>query len=325
MLLGAFGLFLIAGRWSAARVHRLATASWLAVLPWPEDARQRAVAGAVRAYAITGAGAAAFVVWIACRALHLDHSAFPAALSALSAAAGFYSGARIAPGTRDGQAEAFGKAENGARGQAARGAWRLVDALDRAAPRHDSLWAWSGRLTLILPAACLSVVPVGGAAAAVTLTQHQAMPVLALAVLGGNAVFVATLRCTPLDSAVFRTSSLGFAAAVAAMMRAPIALSTAWFAAVLAVPLAGDGRILRMIPAALAALLLLDGLYAGAAVFRPGSPRQAMLLYGAGIYAIAYETATSGVPYGALTLVAVAVMAVLVTRRARIAYRSGHG
>ena len=58
---------------------------------------------------------------------------------------------------------------------------------------------------------------------------------------------------------------------------------------------------------------------------RPGSPRQALLLYAAGIYAVAYETAASGVPYGALVLAAVLMMTALVARRARISYRSGHG
>ena len=307
-----------AGRWCAGRNGMAAQAPWLAALPWPAEIRAAAFRHATRIQALTLCCLAACLAVAAALALRLDYAVACAASVTGLFGAGFATGARTTPVQT--------RAENMQRSATATNRFPAPLArLDRAAPAHTGRWAWHGAKRAIAAACVTLFIPLGASAAAVSLTQHRAVLALGVAVLGANLAFIAAVRCRPLTSAIFRASPLGFAAAASAVLRAPLAVSVAWFIAAAAIPFVATPGAWRILPGMAAGLLLLNALYAAAALSRPASPRQALLLYGAAAYAILYETATGGVPLGAVTLAIICAMALLLCRRARKTYRANHG
>jgi hypothetical protein len=302
-----------AGLAAAGRLNATASSPWLAILPLSQTARQSACRYAAAAYALAASCALAAPAWLAAHAVHLPAPLLWAAGASLTYGTAFTAAARHR--RRPAQTRAETTPPTNTR--------RFpLGWIDRPTPTHASRWAWSGSARLIATAWLMSLVPLGGASASVSLAQHQPFPAFAIALIGANLIFIAALRCRPLASPVFRASSLGFTRAVAAIIRAPLLLSAAWFTLVAAFPVAEGAW--RALPLTAGALLLLNALYAATAIFRPDSPRQAMLLYASGLAAVAYETLTAGIAYGALTLAATCAVATLLLRRARRQFRATH-
>ena len=305
-----------AGSTITRHLSTLAGSAWLAPLPWAAAARGRAIRLAAAAYGTALATALAALSWAAAHALGLDYApalaaAGAAAFSAAMAAATSRAMATPPP-SRQTEQTASGKP------------W-LLDPIDRVRPAHASRWAMAGRGRAIAGAWIVALLILAPSAAAAALAQHELIVALIVATLGAHILFIAALRCHPLSSAALRATPLPFAHAAAALCRAPLALSLSLLALAVLIPCAATPAAWPLLPAALAGVLLLNALYASAAMSRPSSPRQAALLHGAGLYAVAYEAASSGLPYGALTLCAVCLIAALLARQARRRYRAFHG
>jgi hypothetical protein len=305
---------LAAGGLTAERLHATTSAAWLTTLPWPAAARRADFRQAFAAIGLIATLAVGATAATTLHALHFANQSVATVILTTAYAAGFRLRRGAVHPRPPKQAAAPETAPN--RRQT------LLDCLDSLTPAYASRWAWSGHLRFIAIAAILLLIPFGGASATVSLTRHQTAASFGIAVAGANLIFLFALRPAILGSTVLRTAPLTYVRALAAVLRAPLLLSCGWFALVATVPLATDAASWRMLPGMAAALLFLNALYATCAAFRPASPRQAKLLYGAGLYAVIYETATGGIPYGALTLAVIAGFAALLMRRARQDWRA---
>ena len=306
------------GTGAAASRHFLAmgTSPWLAPLPWSDQARARAAWLASAAYGTALAITLAGLAWAATHALALPP--FPAAVTLAVTGAAFCAASwRVIASPRQ-----YGTPASGAPVTARENG---LDWLDQPSPTHAGRWAMAGRTRFIGLIWLLSLLALIPALVAASLVQHQATIALVIAAAGANAIFILALRCHPLQSAALRATPLNYTRAAAAMCRAPLAFSLAWLALAALAPLAAGGPAWKTLPATIAGLLLLNALYAATALARPAAPFQAFLLYAAALYAVSYEAASSGLPYGALTLLAACAIAVLLVRRARLRYRALHG
>ncbi len=305
-----------AGGRTAARLQRIVARPWLAILPWSNERRRRDLHKAHAVHAAASALTVAVVAGTATHALLVPHPVLITAVLPAAYAAGFWL-RRPEPAPPSMEVSVA---------QTRPAAFpSLFDRLDQIAPAFASRWAWSGRLRGIAIVAILLFIPLGGASAAVSMTRHDTITAFGVALGGANLVYLAGLRPQILVSAIFRAAPLGYARALAAVVRAPLLLSFAWFTLVCAVPLGATPASWPMVPGLVAALLLLNALYTACAAFRPAYPRQAVLLYAAGLYAVITGTATGGIPLGILTLVIVAALAVLLVRRGRRDWRACHG
>lgn len=197
-------------------------------------------------------------------------------------------------------------------------------AIDRRRPAWIGSWAGgfvAGRVRLsprsVLSLALFALVGVGLVTAAIV--NHTATPAVLGGVIGGVLIFMLFLKCPPLLSPVLRASRLSFTRAVRGLIRLPLALSLAFFAA-LAVPAfaAEPGMIAMPISGALG-LVALNGIYAVFAAFFAHSRRLAVLAFFAALGLTAYES----LEYGRTVLLGLAALLIFLWVRARRAYRHG--
>ncbi len=198
---------------------------------------------------------------------------------------------------------------------------RLVDA---RTPRWLGSWAAGhvgGRIRPTL-SRVFAVLFLGGAAmllATASIVHGSATPAVAGGVIGGLAIFMATLSCRPLLSPVLRASALTFGRAVRGLARLPLLLSLVFFSALAAPAYAADPSMATVPLTGGAGLLVLNGIYTAFAAFFAHSRRLAALAFFAALGLTAYET----LEYGRTVLFALAALVVFLWFRARKAYRHG--
>lgn len=314
---GLAGLF--AGRRLTAFCHRLASAPWIGVLPWPDHVRLHAARrAAIWLGAPWGAGAA-LLGWMLASAISAPNpiacAACPsAAFMAVFALAVFWP-------RRPGFLQAAEAPPVAAPNGLAR-LRRLAGYVDQARPRWAGTWALGPeRSGFWWPA----VLALGiGFAACISLVQRQAWPSLLMAVAGGHAVFLGMLRGAPLLSPVLTTSSVGFGAAWAAMARLPLALSYIWFLLAALPALTLSAAAWRQSCGAAFCLALLNGLFAACLAITPWSRRQACLLHALALLAMLQQGLEYGPAYGILAMVLILCLAAYLLHRARQKFRA-HG
>lgn len=169
-----------------------------------------------------------------------------------------------------------------------------IVSLDSAKPTWLGSWACglpAGRLrirvflVIIITALSLTVILSGGA----SLAQHDAIPAAVDAVIGGLIVFMLSVRCKPLGSAVLRTAPLGFTRSWFGVLRLPLALSAAFFVMPAGVAFAAEPTSWGTLVGGGFSLLLLDGAYAVFAAYFMMSPLSAAVSFVGAVSYAAYE------------------------------------
>jgi hypothetical protein len=323
--IGCFGIILvdgmIAGYIAGSRAMTAATANWLAALPWSIAARRRAARYAGLANGLALSVVVCLVAWFYGQALPLHYPGVSSIGVAIVFGVAFCGGTLLCTARWNNRIAGLASAR---KNSAPKSNW-MLDRIDRPRPVHAGLWALSDRLRVISRVWVVTLLVCGGIGVATSIAQGTAVPALVIAVLGGNALFILSLRCQPMVSPVFRATQLGYARAMAAMIRIPVALSFAWFTPLALAALAVDLSAWQMLPIMTMALVVMDALYMAANAARPSAPGQARMLYAIAIYAVLYEALAYGVPYGGLALLIVCGGALFFCRQARIRYRAANG
>jgi hypothetical protein len=296
-----------------------ARAPWLAVLPWNDQARRSDIRRAALWLATPFAACIFLVVWMAAQATHAPHPLLSSCvpLFAFAAASTAATTWQLRPAAGAGTARPRPvRTSRPARLQA------LLAGLDSPSPRWAGSWAL-GNAAYHLPLWWLaSLLLCGGSAAIISLAQHWPWPSLVMAVLGGHVMFLASLRAAPLLSPVLRAAPVRYAAAWAAMLRLPLALSFAWLVCAAPPALAAQGTAWRAVPGAAMGLLLLNALFAAALASVPGSRRQALCLHALGLGLVLQQTFEYGLSYGICAAVLIFALAAILVRRARLRFRA---
>jgi hypothetical protein len=300
-------------RYAQSRAH----APWLAVLPWSDRSRRRAVRLAAL-WLVTPFAALIFVfVWVAAQATHAPHPG-------RSACAPFAAFAAACLATTTWHLRPAADTAAGRPPPARRPARLpyLLSWLDAPVPRWAGSWAL-GEAARYLPVWWLvSLLLAGGIAAAVSLAQHWPWPSLIMAILGGHIMFLASLRAAPLLSPVLRAAPVRYGAAWAAMLRLPLALSLAWLICATPPALAAQSAAWRAVPGVAMGVLLLNALFAAALATVPGSRRQALFLHALGLGLVIQQSLEYGLSYGICAAVLIFVLAIILVRQARRRFRA---
>jgi hypothetical protein len=196
--------------------------------------------------------------------------------------------------------------------------------IDRRRPSWLGSWAGGyvgGRvrfpLRVTIGIALFALAGVGLATAA--LVNGTAAPAVLGGVVGGVSIFMLLLKCQPLLSPVLRASRLGFTRAVRGLVRLPLALSLAFFAALAVPAYAAEPGMMAMPISGAIGLVALNGIYAVFAAFFANSRRLAAFAFFAALGLTAYES----LEYGRTVLLGLAALLVFLWVRARGAYRHG--
>jgi hypothetical protein len=318
----ATALALIAGYATGARLTahaaHLAAAPWLAVLPWPKHAQRHAISRAALWPCAPLAAALLCFTFMAGRAATAPHPVLSAIAPAAAFAAAYMAAA--AAKLRSGLAPAMQRGTRHATHRPAR-ALAFLHRLDKDRPSWAGIWALNpSRRGLALW--WLSLLLASGTAACITLVQRWPWPSLITGALGGHFAFLATLRAAPLLSPVLRAAPIRYAAACAAMLRLPLALSLAWFICAAQPALAASRTAWQSVPGVTLGLLLLNALFAACLATIPGSRRQALLLHMLGLGLILQQGAEYGLAYGALAALVIFALAAFLVRQARRRFRA---
>ncbi len=261
---------MVSGRRAAGSARRDIAAPWLAILPWPERQRNRALllsclpplglelAQALAAALLTGLLIRPAVIPLLCLAGPV--------LSGL----GFACGAAIAPV----RLRVTGRPA----GTTARSSTLLARA-DQVRPRWLGNWAMGGRSRRLVRLWLGLLASIGLLGVTGSLGTGTAAPGVLTAIIGGHLVFLAALRATPLRADALRLLPVSFRRAAWGVLRLPLLLSLGWIllpeAAVLA---AAPGDPAPM--GGLCGVLLLDGLAGLSALWLADAPAAALLLHG---------------------------------------------
>jgi len=306
----------LCGRWAGRQI----SAAWLAVLPWPPAERLRAARLACFTVGGVLTPLPAFCGWGVGHAVAAPHQAIATAALGLGFMVAFLTASLPGAG-RNIVADADDVAEPAQPRVAV--VWRLVERLDRMAPRWAGVWAQGDHGRFISRWWLANLLAAGGAAGAITLTQGWIWPSVVISVVGGNLAYMMALVGAPLLSPVLRSSPVQYGVAWGAMARAPLALSLLW-SGVAAVPaLIVSGAAWRQALGGLGVLMTLNLLFSVAVAAVPSSRRQAAMLYVCLLCVIIYQGLEYGMAYGALAGVAVLGVAGLLWRQARRRFR-GH-
>jgi len=302
-----------------AQAARVATAPWLAVLPWSERAQRRAISQAAIWSCAPLASAFLGSAWMA----GLAATAPRPLLSACAPTAAFASA--YAAATARKLRSAINPAQERPRHHSTRGpAWppALLLRLDQQRPSWAGTWAINPSASRPALWWIISLLLAAGIAACITLVQHWPWPSLIVGIIGGHIAFLATLRAAPLLSPVLRAAPLGFATAWAAMLRLPTALSLCGLVCAAPPALAASPTAWQSIPGVTLSLLLLNALFAACLATTPGSRRQAFVLHTLGLTVIIQQAAEYGLAYGALAAMLIFALSAFLVRKARRRYRA---
>jgi hypothetical protein len=305
------------GRWASSKTR----AVWMAVLPWPDEAKKRSARSAAVTLATAIAAFVAFFGWIVTVAVGQPGSLLCGLLTGSAflapAVAAVFAGSRDADQT-------YAPADRGLAPSRQSRISRLAVSIDRSPPRWAGLWAQSENSLYATAVLIGSLVVLGGAAGAISIAQWQPWPSLGVAVLGGNLAFMLVIDGQPLLSPVLRSTSVGYAAVWMALIRVPALLSLAWFAAAAVPAIVVSPHFGGESAGALPILAFLDVLFCAAVALNPSSRRRAAILYVILLAVIMYQGLQYGIAYGVLAVVAVLGVVALLWFRARKRFRS-HG
>ena len=257
--------------WGAARgARRDLTATWLAVLPWSDRQRKRAMlVSCLPPFGLTLVSLS--IVALPAGAL-IRPLAIPLLALAGSAAAGlgFVTGVAILPARRERISRLV---QGGARHS------KHLALADQARPRWLGSWALEGRGHRLVRLWFVLLASLGALGIAGTLETGAAAPAAMIGIAGGHLMFLIALRARPLRADALRLLPVSFPRAAWGVVRLPLLLSLGWFllpeaAAFAAAP--GDP-----VPAGgLIGLLLLDGLACLSWLWLADAPLAALLLHG---------------------------------------------
>ena len=271
--LAAAGLLLkgmASGRRAAGSAQRDSVAPWLAVLPWPDPRRKRALLlsclpplGLELAQALTAALLAGALIR-------------PAAIPTLCLAGPLLSGIGFACGAAS--APVRFRATGRPAGTTARPSRRLARA-DQVRPRWLGIWAMEGRGRRLVRLWLGLLASIGLLGVAGSLGTGTAAPGVLTAIIGGHLMFLAALRARPLRADALRLLPVSFRRAAWGVLRLPLLLSLGWIllpeaAAFAAAP--DDSAPVG----GLCGVLLLDGLAGLSALWLADAPAAALLLHG---------------------------------------------
>ena len=317
LAMAVFAGGLMAGSCAASNSLKSLASPWVSVLPWPSAGQRRAAITSVFVTAVARTVAVWLSLWLGLTQIVID-SAFAFSVGAAVLFMAGMAGAAVIVMARPPRPVSV--ADPPPPGVVSACLDEVIGYMDHTPPRWAGSWAITLRLGLVVILWIGSLVVLGAAGVAASLTLHTALPLLAAGIIGGNISFITSFQCEPLASAVLRTQPLGYFRAWIAMIRLPLAFSFIWFLlpALAALAILGIG----LPPVLVAALFLfsLNILFAVTAASLPYSPRLAVVFYSIALAWAAYE-------YGALRSLVFVILAgimLLFWLRARHRFR-GYG
>ncbi|MEK8121669.1 hypothetical protein WOB59_00690 [Methylocystis sp. IM4] len=171
--------------------------------------------------------------------------------------------------------------------------------MDKMNPAWAGSWAWNltdGRLWFTVWNVGLAILLSLGAliSMAASLAQHWALPAAVTGVLGGLLIFMASLRCQPLGSPVFRSAPIRFVRVWLSMLRLPAALSALFFVFPAGAAIAAEPSAWTLPVGGGVGLLMLNTAYAIFAGYFISAPAVAALTFVAALAYAEYETLEYG-------------------------------
>jgi hypothetical protein len=268
--IGTVSVSLVAGQQAARGGRRDLATTWLAILPWPDQQRKRALmVSCLPPFGL-------MLVCTSAAAVLAGALIRPAAIPALVmtelalVAFGFVVGLSVPQVSRaSARAPATG---------ASRPSMSLFRA-DQARPRWLGSWAMDGRGQRLVRLWLGLIASLGVLGVAGSVETGTAAPAAMIGIVGGHIVFLIALRARPLRADALRLLPVSFLRAAWGVARLPLLLSFGWFVLPEAAAFAAAPGNPAPVGGAIG-LLLLDGLAGLSSLWLADAPAAALLLHG---------------------------------------------